>query len=125
LSLRLEIFKKIVGAVVFIYAASNFSLEMLCVTDFFYTMFALVCNTYYTGKLINVGYLKQIKDILPSLFLGLLMFGLVSLSIKCTNILILQVLIGTIVGTSFYFGVSYIFKFEELKEVRYMLNRRK
>ena len=125
LSLRLEIFKKIVGAVVFIYAASNLSLEMLCVTDFFYTMFALVCNTYYTGKLINVGYLKQIKDILPSLFLGLLMFGLVSLSIKCTNILILQVLIGTIVGTSFYFGVSYIFKFEELKEVRYMLNRRK
>lgn len=125
LSLRLEIFKKIVGAVVFIYAASNLSLEMLCVTDFFYTMFALVCNTYYTGKLINVGYLKQIKDILPFLFLGLLMFGLVSLSIKCTNILILQVLIGTIVGTSFYFGVSYIFKFEELKEVRYMLNRRK
>ena len=88
-------------------------------------MFALVCNTYYTGKLINVGYFKQIKDILPSLFLGLLMFGLVSLSIKCTNILILQVLIGTIVGTSFYFGVSYMFKFEELKEVRYLLNRRK
>lgn len=125
LSLRLEIFKKIVGAVVFIYAAINFSLEMLCVTDFFYTMFALVCNTYYTGKLINVGYLKQIRDILPSLCLGLMMFGLVSVSIKCTNILILQILIGTIVGVSFYLGLSYILKFDEIKEVKYLLNRKK
>ncbi len=125
LSLRLEIFKKIVGAIVFIYAASHFSLEMLCVTDFFYTMFALVCNTYYTGKLINVGYLKQIRDILPSLCLGLMMFGLVSVSIKCTNILILQILIGTIVGVSFYLGLSYILKFDEIKEVKYLLNRKK
>jgi O-antigen/teichoic acid export membrane protein len=125
LSLRLEIFKKIVGAVVFIYAAINFSLEMLCVTDFFYTMFALVCNTYYTGKLINVGYFKQIKDILPFLCLGLMMFGLVTLSMKCTNILILQIFIGLIVGASFYIGVSYMLKFEELNELKYLLNRKR
>lgn len=125
LSLRLEIFKKIVGAVVFIYAAINFSLEMLCVTDFFYTMFALVCNTYYTGKLINVGYFKQIKDILPFLCLGLMMFGLVTLSMKCTNILILQIFIGLIVGAFFYIGVSYMLKFEELNELKYLLNRKR
>ena len=125
LSLRLEIFKKIVGAVVFIYAAINFSLEMLCVTDFFYTMFALVCNTYYTGKLINVGYFKQIKDILPFLCLGLMIFGLVTLSMKCTNILILQIFIGLIVGASFYIGVSYMLKFEELNELKYLLNRKR
>lgn len=125
LSLKLEIVKKIVGAIVFIYAAINFSLEMLCVTDFLYTMFALVCNTYYTGKLINLGYFKQIKDVFPSLCLGLMMFALVTLSIKCTNILIIQIFIGSIVGTSFYLGVSYILKFEELKDVRYLLSKKK
>ena len=88
-------------------------------------MFALVCNTYYTGKLINLGYFKQIKDVFPSLCLGLMMFALVTLSIKCTNILIIQIFIGSIVGTSFYLGVSYILKFEELKDVRYLLSKKK
>ena len=124
LSLKLEIVKKVVGAIVFIYAAINFSLEMLCVTDFLYTMFALVCNTYYTGKLINVGYFKQIKDILPSLVLGLLMFILVFFIIKCTDILVLQIIVGFIVGSVFYFGISFLLKFEELNEVKYLLKRK-
>ena len=124
LSLKLEIVKKVVGAIVFIYAAINFSLEMLCVTDFLYTMFALVCNTYSTGKLINVGYFKQIKDILPSLVLGLLMFILVFFIIKCTDILVLQIIVGFIVGSVFYFGISFLLKFEELNEVKYLLKRK-
>ena len=125
LSLRLELFKKIVGTVVFIYAATNFSLEMLCVTEFFYTMFALVCNTYYTGKLINVGYYKQIKDILPSLILSLIMFGIVIGIIRFFNNLWLQILVGGFLGVTFYICISYIFKFEEINDVKYLLNRNK
>ena len=125
LSLKLELFKKIVGAIVFIYAATNFSLEMLCVTDFFYTMFALVCNTYYTGKLINVGYYKQIKDILPSLILSLIMFGIVTGIILLINNLWLQIIIGGFLGVTFYIGFSYILKFEEINDMKYLLNRNK
>lgn len=35
------------------------------------SMIVLFINTYYTGKLINVGYLKQICDIAPTLILWL------------------------------------------------------
>ena len=125
LALRIEIIKKIVGAVVFIYAAINFSLVWLCITDFLYTMFALIVNTYYTGKLIHVGYFRQIKDLLPSLILSLLMFGAILFTISLTENMILQIIIGGIVGSTIYLGVSYLMRFPELVEAKYLLSRKK
>lgn len=124
LSLRIEVLKKSVGAIVFIYAAINFSLVELCITDFCYTMFALVCNTYYTGKLINVGYFMQIKDIMPSLFLSLFVFVVTMYSISFFDNMITQIIIGVILGTAIYISVSYLFKYPELEEVKYLLNRK-
>ena len=125
LTLRIEIIKKIVGAVVFIYAAINFSLVELCITDFCYTMFALVMNTYYTGKLINVGYFRQIKDIMPSLILSLVMFGAILLTNTLFNNLIVQILIGGTIGATIYLGGSYLLNFPELEEAKYLLSRKK
>ena len=125
LSLRIEIIKKIIGAIVFIYAAINLSLVKLCIIDFFYTMFALILNTYYTGKLINVGYFRQIKDILPSLILSLIMFGAILLTNTLTDNLLAQILIGGIVGASIYIGGSVLMKLPELEEVKYLLSRNK
>lgn len=123
LSLRLEIVKKIVGAFVFIYAAINFSLVMLCVTDFLYTIFALICNTYYTGKLINVGFFKQIKDIFPSFLLSFTMFVFVSGIVWLFDNMWFQIVIGGTFGIVFYIGFSVCFKFGELSEVKYLINR--
>lgn len=125
LTLRIEIIKKIVGAVVFIYAAINLSLIELCITDFCYTMFALVMNTYYTGKLINVGYFRQIKDIMPSFILSLTMFGVILFTNTLTENMIAQILIGGTVGVIIYLGGSYLMKFPELEETKYLLSRKK
>ena len=125
LALRIEILKKIVGAVVFIYAAINFSLVGLCITDFFYTMFALIVNTYYTGKLIDVGYFRQVKDIMPSLLLSLIVFGTILFSNTLFENMILQILVGGLVGTAIYIGISYLINFPELNEVKYLLSRKK
>ena len=125
LALRIEIIKKIIGAVVFIYAAINFSLVWLCITDFIYTMFALIVNTYYTGKLIYVGYFRQVKDLLPSLILSLLMFGAILFTISLIENMILQIIIGGIVGSTIYLGGSYLMRFPELVEARYLLSRKK
>lgn len=125
LALRIEIVKKIVGAIVFIYAAVNFSLVGLCITDFCYTMFALVCNTYYTGKLINVGYFKQWKDIMPSLLLSLCIWGVIIFMNMFIQNLILQIFVGGLIGATLYMGISYLLRFSELNEVKYLLNRKK
>ena len=125
LALRIEIIKKIVGAIIFIYAAINFTLVELCITDFCYTMFALFVNTYYTGKLINIGYLKQIKDLLPSLSLSLLMFGAILYTNTLTNNMMIQIIIGVINGAIIYIGGSFLMKFPELNEAKYLLSRKK
>lgn len=125
LALRIEIIKKVIGGIVFIYAAINLSLVGLCITDFCYTMFALVVNTYYTGKLINVGYLRQMKDLLPSLILSLIMFGTILFTNTLTDNMIAQILIGGTVGVIIYLGGSYLMKFPELEEAKYLLSRKK
>lgn len=125
LALRIEIIKKIVGATVFVYAAINLSLVELCIVDFCYTMFVLILNTHYTGKLIHVGYFTQIKDIMPSLILSIVVFGCVLLTNTLTDNLIAQILIGGLTGTLIYLGGSYLMHFSELEEVRYLLSRRK
>ena len=120
-----EIIKKVIGAFIFIYAAINFTLVELCITDFCYTMFALVVNTYYTGKLINVGYFRQIRDIMPSLILSLVMFGAILFTNTLTDNMIAQILIGGTVGVIIYLGGSYLLKFPELEEAKYLLSRKK
>ena len=125
LALKIEIPKKIVGAIVFIYAAINCTLVSICIIDFCYTMFVLVVNTYYTGKLIHVGYFRQIKDVMPSLILSLTMFGTILLTNTLTDILLIQILIGVVVGFTIYVVGSSLMKYPELEEVKYLLSRRK
>lgn len=125
LALRIEIIKKIVGAFVYIYAAINLSLVGLCITGLCYTIFALVINTYYTGKLINVGLFRQIKDFLPSLILSLVMFGAIQLTNILIGKMILQIIIGSLVGGIIYIGLSTYMKFPELEEVKYLLSKKK
>ena len=125
LALKLEIFKKTIGAVVFIYAAINLSLIEICITDFCYTMFALIANTYYTGKLIHVGYVRQVRDIMPSLILSLVVFGCILFTNSLIDNLLLQIVIGCIVGTSIYLGGSYLLRFPEFEEAKYLLSKKK
>ena len=124
LALKIEFFKKTVGAIVFIYAAINFSLVELCIVDFCYSMFILFVNTYYTGKLIHVGYFRQIKDVMPSLILSLIIFCCILFTNTLTDNLIVQILIGGLTGTTIYLGVSYLMKFPELEEAKYLLKRK-
>lgn len=121
LSLRLELIKKSLFTVAIIIAV-RFGVMVLCVVDFFLTMISLGLNTYYTGKLINLGYFQQIKDMLPHLVLSVLMFVLVSFVIRWFPIAWIQLVFGGIVGLAFYFAVAYFLRFNEFRELKYMLN---
>ena len=83
-------------------------------------MIALFINTYYTGKLINVGYLKQMRDIAPTLILSMVMWGVVLFIIQFIPNIYIQLIVGIIVGAAVYIASSYFFKFPELKEVLVM-----
>lgn len=78
LFLRLEIVKKILGVVVMVLAIPHGIICMVA-SGIATSVVALAINTYYTGVLIQVGFFKQMKDILPILCVGMAMWTILML----------------------------------------------
>lgn len=116
LFLRLEIIKKILGVSVLSITAS-FGLVVMCYGAIFNSLVALVINTYYTGRLINVGFLRQMRDLLPTLVLCLAMFALILTVNSFLPSNTAKLCVGIVLGVAFYSLASYVFKFSELKEL--------
>lgn len=123
LFLRLEIIKKIVGVSILAITLPH-GLIVFCCGSVVSSLIALVINTYYTGKLINVGYFKQMRDLLPIVLLGLVMFAMIHLSNYMIPNMLLQIICGGILGAIVYIGGAILFKFSELDDVKYMLKRK-
>lgn len=124
LFLRLEIIKKVWGLSVMLITLP-LGVIYFCCAGIVSSLFSLFVNTYYTGKLINIGFLKQMNDLLPTL---LLTFCMCVCSFSMTLIfsdMSVQLIAGFIVGVIVYLGGAYCFKFEELKEVGYLLRPNK
>lgn len=66
LYLRLEIIKKII-AVAILFAAIPLGVLAICLSKLLNNQIAVFINTYYTGKLFHLGYVQQMKDVLPFL----------------------------------------------------------
>ena len=123
LFLRLEIIKKILGITVLCITAP-FGLMVMCFGQIFSSIVALVINTYYTGKLINVGFIKQVKDLLPTIILSLTMFGTILLINGFIETNIYRLIMGIMVGIIVYASGSYIFKFKELQTLFSLIRRK-
>ncbi len=61
LVLKLEIIKKTIS-ISMIVAAIPFGVLAICLSRALYTQIAVIINTYYTGKLYGLGYMKQVRD---------------------------------------------------------------
>ena len=123
LFLKLEIIKKIYGVII-LAVSLPFGLIVFCVGRVFSSIISLMFNTYYTGKLINCGFVAQMRDLLPTYILSLLTFAL-SLGItRLFSNLWLQLIIGSLVGILFYLGIAYLMRMEQLNDVKYMIKRK-
>lgn len=124
LFLRLEIWKKVLGLTVMA-CTLPFGLVYFVSAGIASSLICLFINTYYTGKLINVGFGKQMRDLLPTFSLSLLIFAIVLTMNQFIHNLWLQLIIGGAVGVGVYIGAAILFKFPELKDVKYMLSKKK
>ena len=124
LFLRLEIWKKGIGLAVMA-CTLPFGLVYFVAAGVVSSFVSLFINTYYTGKLINVGFLVQMKDLLPTYGLSVLMFIVVLVLNSFISNLWEQLILGVIVGFCFYVGVAILLRFSEIKDVTYMLNIKK
>ena len=114
LFLKLEIIKKILGVTTLVIAVP-FGIMWMCVGRIATSLLGLTINTYYTGKLIHVGFFRQMGDLTPTLLLSLLNGAAVLGVTSLVDNTALQVAAGLITGIAVYVTAAYIFKFKELE----------
>lgn len=124
LFLRLEVIKKGVGVAI-LCATIPFGLIVMCWGLVLYSLLALIINTHFTGKLINVGFFRQMGDIFPILLYSLVMGAAewgVSLLIPGN---LLKVVVGMTVGVLTYLLLAKLTKSKDLQELLTLLKRNK
>ena len=122
LFLRLEIIKKILGVII-LFLSLPFGLLVMCYTSIFSSLLCLGINTYYTGKLINVGFIMQMKDIPSTLLLSLAMFFL---TIKISSFFsdcFWGLIVGCIIGATFFMVVAFFCRMKELLYIKELLKK--
>lgn len=109
--LKLEIIKKILGLSI-LAVALPFGVYVLALSGVMSGIISSFINAYPNKKLLNYGYGEQIKDILPSLLLSLVMgaiaYLLLFLGLSPLITMLLQIVVGAIV----YLGLALLFKLE-------------
>lgn len=117
---RLEIFKKIVGVCIMFITIPHGIIWMVS-GGIVSSMLSLIINTYYTGKLINVGYFKQMGDLLPIFGVSFIMWLIVHAIISLSSNLYCQLVLGISLGTIVYLIGAKIFLKAEFNDALSMV----
>ena len=88
--------------------------EKICSHIAMLVYLALFINTYYTGKLINLGWGTQMKDLIPSLMVSVFMgIGIYLIDLALSNDYA-KLFTGILAGIVLYYTFSRLFHLKEL-----------
>jgi O-antigen/teichoic acid export membrane protein len=107
--LKAEIVKKTIGIIIMM-VTLPWGLKILCLGLIVYSFFDMLIILHYTKKIINTGYIEQLKNIIPIIFLNLIMGIIVFLSIQIVSIAWIQLVFGISTGIVSYVVLSKLFK---------------
>lgn len=122
LFLKLEIIKKIIGVAVLV-ASIPFGLLFMCYASIATSIFCLLINTYYTGKLIGVGFVMQMRDLSGSLTLSVIVFITAYFCTSTIDNILLQLIVGIMLGVGAFAAAVYFFRFKEREYIKLIIKR--
>jgi teichuronic acid exporter len=105
---------KLIIRVVLLIIALKFGIFYVALAELFSTIIHFFINTYYPSKILKYGTFKQIKDVIPIFFSGLLMAIGMYISMFFIENSFMKLLTALIISFPIYFGFIYFFKVEEL-----------
>lgn len=117
---RLEVIKKSLGVCIMIITIPHGVIWMVS-GGVIGSLLALIINTYYTGKLINVGFFKQMADLLPIFGVSFLMWIAIHTTLMLASNIFVQLSIGICIGGIVYLLVSKFLLKSEWNEIIDML----
>ena len=122
--LKLEIIKKIIG-IILLLSTMWYGVMAMAYSLLLSSFLSQIINSWPNKKLLDYGYIEQIKDILPSIFLAVIM----GIGVFCVQFLelgnLLTICLQVILGMVIYIGGSVIFKFEEFEYIYKMIKGQK
>ncbi len=121
LVLKMNIVKKIFAFII-LFSSIKFGLIVVCLGKVLYEQVSTIITVYYAKKVLNIGYFKQIKDILPICLVSIISvsFAYIVTFLNINNFL--QLIIAVPVATIVYILLAYIFKFEIITEAINLFN---
>jgi len=119
LFVKLEIWKKSIGFGILIITLP-FGLKTMLWGQVIISFIALFINTWYTDKIFNYGFIKQIKDIIIYLLVSIsVCFLLSQFGFYDSNWY--KLIGGGLFYLTLYIGITWLLKSEELKQVKILL----
>jgi len=116
LFLKIEILKKTVGTILII-LGSRWGVEGMAWAVVVSGVFSFVFNSYHSGKLLDFGALKQMREVISTIICAVLMAAAVTAASTIFQWLpIFQLLVLVSIGVSVYLAAAKIFKVKELDE---------
>lgn len=123
LFLRLEIIKKAIVTIA-VFVCVPFGIMGICYGAVFTSLACLAINTYYTGKLINVGFVRQMLDMTPTLLASLAMGAVVYFAVIPFDNDVVKLAVGIPLGMVIYLAIAKVFRMPELQEALDIIHRR-
>ncbi len=125
LALRLEVIKKVLATGILLLSIP-WGIVGMCWERVMYSLIAVYLNTYYTESLIKLSLIRQMRDILPSFFLALIMGGGTWYMILLLEGEIVQIVVGSVIALLLYGTLLYCFSrslFDEIWAVILKIKR--
>lgn len=121
--LKLEIEKKIIGIIAIIISIP-FGIKFMVIMKIITSLLSTFINSKPNKKLLNYGLLEQIKDILPSFIIALIVFAIVSIMniIQCN--LLFKLIIQVFTGVTIYIIISHMFNVDEYTYLKKLIAKR-
>jgi len=124
LVLKLELIKKPIAFLILI-AMIPFGIFWMCVGRAAYDFIAFCFNCYYTKKLLDYGFVKQMCDILPAVVNSLCMMGLSYMVMTMVDTALLKLIIGISAGVVSYLIGAVLVHEESLFYIAGLIRRRR
>ena len=118
LFLKLEIIKKVIGLTL-LFITMRISVMAMAYSLLVSGLLSQIINSWPNRKLLDYGYLEQLKDILPAILLavvmGIIVYCVSLIGLNASLTLIIQIPLGAII----YIAGSKLFKLESYE---YLIN---
>ncbi len=124
LLLKLNVGIKILGFIIMAFTIPN-GILAIGYGGIVHAILVSLWITYYMGHVSSLTMMSQIRAILPCLALSGSMYVFILVVTSFVDSMLMKLLLGTFLGFVYYMLMAYLFKFPQLKDLKFMLRKDK